>query len=168
VVCCRLTPLQSLLYKHFVHSKAASKALQGKSGKVTASSLAAITHLKKLCNRKLYITALLCAWHCTILPYAKFHGKEWKANFSIYIQSKMIHVTYILNLKSHLLHIWYTCLSHTRTHVRMHTHYSIYLFLFRSTTNIWEGTGRRWRFWRSTRTLPQLLQPQEDTTRVLR
>ena len=61
VVCCRLTPLQSLLYKHFVHSKAASKALQGKSGKVTASSLAAITHLKKLCNRKLYITALLCA-----------------------------------------------------------------------------------------------------------
>ncbi|XP_065905293.1 DNA repair and recombination protein RAD54-like [Dysidea avara] len=55
VVCCRLTPLQSLLYKHFVHSKAASKALQGKSGKVTASSLAAITHLKKLCNHPLLI-----------------------------------------------------------------------------------------------------------------
>lgn len=56
-MCCKLTPLQSVLYKHFVHSKAASKALQGKGGKVTASSLAAITHLKKLCNRKCLLVA---------------------------------------------------------------------------------------------------------------
>ena len=66
VVCCRLTPLQQALYKLFIESKA-TKCLLAKSGGaggggggrkngrggggVSASSLSAITQLKKLCNR---------------------------------------------------------------------------------------------------------------------
>ena len=46
VVCCRMSPLQSQLYKHFLESKAAKAALTGKHTMV----LAAITALKKLCN----------------------------------------------------------------------------------------------------------------------
>lgn len=46
VVCCRLTPLQRDMYK-----KLASKLLRQASGeRSTCSSLAFITHLKKLCN----------------------------------------------------------------------------------------------------------------------
>ena len=46
VVCCKLSPLQSTLYHHFLESKAAKAALTGKNAMV----LAAITALKKLCN----------------------------------------------------------------------------------------------------------------------
>ena len=57
VVCCRLTPLQTALYKLFTGSKVAKRLLSGSksggSGKVSASSLSAITQLKKLCNRTL-------------------------------------------------------------------------------------------------------------------
>lgn len=48
VVCCKLSPLQAALYKKFVSSKAAKCEI--KNGKVSVSSLSAITTLKKLCN----------------------------------------------------------------------------------------------------------------------
>ncbi|XP_035698266.1 DNA repair and recombination protein RAD54-like [Branchiostoma floridae] len=51
VVCCRLTPLQTALYKHMVQSKLVQAQLdKSKSGKVTGSAFTAITQLKKLCN----------------------------------------------------------------------------------------------------------------------
>lgn len=48
VVCCKLTPLQSELYNHFVHSKNVKRAIteEVKQSKI----LAYITALKKLCN----------------------------------------------------------------------------------------------------------------------
>lgn len=52
VVCCKLTELQRSLYESFLQSKAIkaiARAEEG-TGKATASSLAAITSLKKLCN----------------------------------------------------------------------------------------------------------------------
>eukprot|EP00731_Ephydatia_muelleri_P018094 Em0011g134a len=56
VVCCRLTPLQTALYKLFTEESAATrKLLQSKSGKVSASSLSSITHLKKLCNHPVLV-----------------------------------------------------------------------------------------------------------------
>ncbi|XP_048352151.1 DNA repair and recombination protein RAD54-like [Sphaerodactylus townsendi] len=48
VVCCRLTLLQSELYKHFL--KQAKPAEDLKGGKISVSSLSSITSLKKLCN----------------------------------------------------------------------------------------------------------------------
>ncbi|XP_065830835.1 DNA repair and recombination protein RAD54-like [Oscarella lobularis] len=48
VVCCSLVPLQLALYRHFTNSKEAKKALDG--NKLSASSLSAITLLKKLTN----------------------------------------------------------------------------------------------------------------------
>jgi len=57
VVCCRLSSLQSSLYKSLINSKSTLSALSKVgSGKVTASSLSSIMHLKKLCNRKLLFT----------------------------------------------------------------------------------------------------------------
>ena len=54
VVCCRLTPLQTQLYKLLIQSKVLRKELsKSKSGSgMSASSLAFITQLKKLTNRK--------------------------------------------------------------------------------------------------------------------
>ncbi|KAH0681279.1 hypothetical protein KY284_022364 [Solanum tuberosum] len=48
VVCCKLTPLQSELYNHFIHSKNVKRAIaeEAKQSKI----LAYITALKKLCN----------------------------------------------------------------------------------------------------------------------
>ncbi|RVW49826.1 DNA repair and recombination protein RAD54 [Vitis vinifera] len=48
VVCCRLSPLQSELYNHFIHSKNVKKVIneEMKQSKI----LAYITALKKLCN----------------------------------------------------------------------------------------------------------------------
>ncbi|KAJ0076633.1 hypothetical protein Patl1_36148 [Pistacia atlantica] len=48
VVCCKLTPLQSELYNHFIHSKNVKRAIseETKQSKI----LAYITALKKLCN----------------------------------------------------------------------------------------------------------------------
>lgn len=48
VVCCKLTPLQSDLYNHFIHSKNVKRAIteEAKQSKI----LAYITALKKLCN----------------------------------------------------------------------------------------------------------------------
>ena len=55
VVCCRLSSLQSSLYKSLVNSKSTQNALtKMNSGKIAASSLSAIMHLKKLCNRTLH------------------------------------------------------------------------------------------------------------------
>ncbi|KAJ6659422.1 hypothetical protein lerEdw1_018656 [Lerista edwardsae] len=48
IVCCRLTPLQTELYKHFL--KQAKPAEDLKEGKISVSSLSSITSLKKLCN----------------------------------------------------------------------------------------------------------------------
>ncbi|XP_062411611.1 DNA repair and recombination protein RAD54-like [Sardina pilchardus] len=48
VVCCRLTPLQSELYKRFLRQAKPVESLQG--GKISVSSLSSITSLKKLCN----------------------------------------------------------------------------------------------------------------------
>ncbi|XP_018116352.1 DNA repair and recombination protein RAD54-like [Xenopus laevis] len=48
VVCCRLTPLQSELYKLFL--KQAKPAEDLNEGKISVSSLSSITSLKKLCN----------------------------------------------------------------------------------------------------------------------
>lgn len=50
VICCNMTPIQTELYKQFVKSKAAQALIENRDGKMTASSLAAITSLKKLCN----------------------------------------------------------------------------------------------------------------------
>ena len=61
---CRLTPLQCNLYKMFVQSAATKSLLSGsdRKGKQTASSLAAITHLKKLCNRTSLSQSLINSW----------------------------------------------------------------------------------------------------------
>ncbi|XP_020780104.1 DNA repair and recombination protein RAD54-like [Boleophthalmus pectinirostris] len=48
VVCCRLTPLQSKLYQHFLKQANPIEKLQ--DGKMNVSSLSSITSLKKLCN----------------------------------------------------------------------------------------------------------------------
>ncbi|KAK1897571.1 DNA repair and recombination protein RAD54-like [Dissostichus eleginoides] len=48
VVCCRLTPLQSELYKRFLKQAKPIETLQ--QGKISFSSLSSITTLKKLCN----------------------------------------------------------------------------------------------------------------------
>ncbi|XP_022351776.1 DNA repair and recombination protein RAD54-like [Enhydra lutris kenyoni] len=48
VVCCRLTPLQTELYKRFLRQ--AKPAEELREGKMTVSSLSSITLLKKLCN----------------------------------------------------------------------------------------------------------------------
>ncbi|EEF43701.1 DNA repair and recombination protein RAD54B, putative [Ricinus communis] len=48
VVCCKLTPLQSELYNHFIHSKNVKRAITEETKK--SKILAYITALKKLCN----------------------------------------------------------------------------------------------------------------------
>ncbi|KAL5788356.1 hypothetical protein ACOSP7_005305 [Xanthoceras sorbifolium] len=48
VVCCKLTPLQSELYNHFIHSKNVKRAITEETKK--SRILAYITALKKLCN----------------------------------------------------------------------------------------------------------------------
>jgi DNA repair and recombination RAD54-like protein len=52
VVCCRLTPLQTAIYEAFCSSDSVRRALraEGSGAKMTSSSLAAITGLKKLVN----------------------------------------------------------------------------------------------------------------------
>ncbi|XP_010870626.1 DNA repair and recombination protein RAD54-like [Esox lucius] len=49
VVCCRLTPLQTELYKLFLRQAKPLETLQ-QQGKISVSSLSSITSLKKLCN----------------------------------------------------------------------------------------------------------------------
>ncbi|XP_047329182.1 protein CHROMATIN REMODELING 25 isoform X2 [Impatiens glandulifera] len=48
VVCCKLSPLQTELYNHFIHSKNVKRALDEEKKK--SAILAYITALKKLCN----------------------------------------------------------------------------------------------------------------------
>ncbi|XP_030061736.1 DNA repair and recombination protein RAD54-like isoform X3 [Microcaecilia unicolor] len=48
VVCCKLTPLQMKLYRHFLKQAKPAEELSG--GKMSVSSLSSITSLKKLCN----------------------------------------------------------------------------------------------------------------------
>ena len=50
VVCCRLTPLQNQMYKSLISSKLVKSAVNGNATGGSFSSLAFITHLKKLCN----------------------------------------------------------------------------------------------------------------------
>ena len=52
VVCCRLTPLQYHLYRQLTSSQDVQRLLGAGSKKASLSSLAGITNLKKLCNRK--------------------------------------------------------------------------------------------------------------------
>jgi len=61
VVCCRLSSLQSSLYKSLINSKSTLNALaKAGNGKIAASSLSSIMHLKKLCNRTLLLTDIDC------------------------------------------------------------------------------------------------------------
>lgn len=41
IVCCKMTPMQEILYNHFIHSKAAKQALTGKQTKVLGAILGA-------------------------------------------------------------------------------------------------------------------------------
>uniref|UniRef100_A0A3Q4N2W3 RAD54 like n=1 Tax=Neolamprologus brichardi TaxID=32507 RepID=A0A3Q4N2W3_NEOBR len=50
IVCCRLTPLQTELYKHFLKQAKPIETLQ--KGKISVSSLSSITSLKKLDHQK--------------------------------------------------------------------------------------------------------------------
>jgi len=51
VVCCKMTPLQVEIYKTFLNSKTVTLQMAANKGaKMSASSLAFITQLKKLCN----------------------------------------------------------------------------------------------------------------------
>ena len=53
VVCCKMTPLQVEIYKAFLNSKALKLQMAAnKTSKMSASSLAFITQIKKLCNRE--------------------------------------------------------------------------------------------------------------------
>ena len=56
MVCCKLTPLQVDLYKHFLHSKSVQKLLMGRHSKVLSS----IGALKKLCNHPKLIYDAVC------------------------------------------------------------------------------------------------------------
>ncbi|XP_056130294.1 DNA repair and recombination protein RAD54-like [Lampris incognitus] len=53
VVCCRLTPLQTELYKQFLRQAKPFETVQ--KGSVSISSLSSITSLKKLCNHPMLI-----------------------------------------------------------------------------------------------------------------
>ncbi|XP_021617337.1 protein CHROMATIN REMODELING 25 isoform X2 [Manihot esculenta] len=72
VVCCKLTPLQSELYNHFIHSKNVKRAINEdtKQSKI----LAYITALKKLCNhpKTLDLFAQLCRERR--YPYVRLDG----------------------------------------------------------------------------------------------
>jgi DNA repair and recombination RAD54-like protein len=50
VVCCKMTPLQTALYEHFIRSKAVSSVLNEDQNKPISQVLPLITSLKKLCN----------------------------------------------------------------------------------------------------------------------
>jgi len=64
VVCCRLTPLQQQLYKHFLHSKSVQHLLSGRHSKVLSS----IGALKKLCNHPKLIYDAVYAIHAVSVP----------------------------------------------------------------------------------------------------
>lgn len=51
---CRLTPLQTELYKRFLRQAKPMENLQ-EGGRINVSSLSSITYLKKLCNRECFI-----------------------------------------------------------------------------------------------------------------
>ncbi|XP_030061735.1 DNA repair and recombination protein RAD54-like isoform X2 [Microcaecilia unicolor] len=59
VVCCKLTPLQMKLYRHFLKQAKPAEELSG--GKMSVSSLSSITSLKKLCNRKMLVLDYILA-----------------------------------------------------------------------------------------------------------
>ncbi len=50
VVCCRMTPLQTGIYESFIQSDTIRRSLKSADNKMSSSSLAAITTLKKLVN----------------------------------------------------------------------------------------------------------------------
>lgn len=57
---CRLTPLQTELYKRFLGQAKPIETLQ--EGKISVSSLSSITSLKKLCNRECFIHIYITSW----------------------------------------------------------------------------------------------------------
>lgn len=67
---CRLTPLQTELYKHFLKQAKPIETLQ--KGKISVSSLSSITSLKKLCNRKWE----KCNTKCCIYEHYSDHQKN--------------------------------------------------------------------------------------------
>ncbi|KAL2460240.1 Protein CHROMATIN REMODELING 25 [Abeliophyllum distichum] len=60
VVCCKLTPLQSELYSHFIHSKNVKRAITEE--KKQSKILAYITALKKLCNHPKDRNSKVISW----------------------------------------------------------------------------------------------------------
>lgn len=71
IICCRLTHLQTALYKQFVQSKAAECQLTS-NGKVALSSLSSITQLKKLCNRKFILLLSMYSGSLFLLSYGTY------------------------------------------------------------------------------------------------
>ena len=70
VVCCKLSPLQQMIYRHFLSEKAAKTIATGKSAMV----LAAITGLKKLCNHPKLIHDMISAAKTTNKGAAGFES----------------------------------------------------------------------------------------------
>lgn len=70
VVCCKLSPLQQMIYRHFLSEKAAKTIATGKSAMV----LAAITGLKKLCNHPKLIHDMITATKTTNKGAAGFES----------------------------------------------------------------------------------------------
>ena len=62
VICCKLTPLQTALYKLYCKAcnlDAVEEGDESGKGKIVGTTLSAITQMKKLCNRELLI--LICS-----------------------------------------------------------------------------------------------------------
>lgn len=79
VVFCKLADRQQNMYKAFVNSKVVR--METKDGKLSASSLAFINQIKKLCNRKFQLLLLLLVsihmlFQCPFL-YSKMMLKFW-------------------------------------------------------------------------------------------
>lgn len=82
LLCFRLTPLQTELYKNFL--KQAKPVEELKEGKISVSSLSSITSLKKLCNRELFIWVwvLHCCWRffgsplCTLNSFCSAYSSD--------------------------------------------------------------------------------------------
>ena len=69
VVCCRMTPLQTTLYNHFLASKSAQTLLAGGKQK---NVLASITALMKLVNHPMLIKEAKCVCRCPFIAHALF------------------------------------------------------------------------------------------------
>ncbi|KAI3915901.1 hypothetical protein MKW98_004342 [Papaver atlanticum] len=101
VVCCKLSPLQSELYNHFIHSKNVKRAIseEAKQSKI----LAYITALKKLCNHPKLIYDTIKSGSGTsgfedcirFFPPAMFSGRSgaWTGGDGVWVElSGKMHV----------------------------------------------------------------------------